>query len=78
MSFQDRCFCCSNIAKAVVRVSGEPVFESMTKKGEPIEDGARVTLMMGSSAYAPWFVGGESAALTLELTQTAVRRVRGE
>jgi hypothetical protein len=61
--------------KAVVRASGDPVFESMTKDGEPIEDGAHETRMITSSASAPWFVIGESAALTLELTQTVVRRV---
>jgi hypothetical protein len=32
---------------------------------EPIEDGAYNTRTIGSSAYAPWFVGGESAAPTL-------------
>jgi hypothetical protein len=64
--------------KAVVRLSRDPVFESVTKDGEPIEDGAHETLTIGSSASAPWSVVGESARLTLELTQTAVRRVRGE
>jgi hypothetical protein len=64
--------------KVVVRVSRDPVFESVTKDGKYIEDSAYETLTIGSSAYAPWFVGGESAALTLELAQMAVRRVRGE
>jgi hypothetical protein len=64
--------------KPVVRVSCDPIFESVTKDGERIDDGACETLTIGSSASAPWFMGGESAAPTLELTQTAIRRVRGE
>jgi hypothetical protein len=39
--------------KAIVRMSHDPVFESVTKDGEPIEDGAHETLTTGSSAYAP-------------------------
>jgi hypothetical protein len=58
--------------KAVVRVSRDPFSEGVTKDGEPMEDGAHETPTIGSTAYAPWFVVGESAALTLELTQTLV------
>jgi hypothetical protein len=64
--------------KVVVRVSGDPVFESVTKNGEPIKDGAHETRAIGSSVQAPWFVRGESARPTLELTQTVVRRAQGE
>jgi hypothetical protein len=56
-------------------MSRDPVFESVTKDGDPIEDGTHETLTIGSSAYAQWFMVGDSAALILELTQTAVRRV---
>jgi hypothetical protein len=49
----------------------DPVFEILTKDGEPIEDGAHETLTIESSAYTPRSVIGESAALTLKLTQTA-------
>jgi hypothetical protein len=59
--------------KALVRVSRDPVFESVAKNVESIEDGAHETLTIRSNAHTPWFVVGESAALTLELTQTAVR-----
>jgi hypothetical protein len=64
--------------KAVVRVSLDPVFESVTTDEEPIEDGAHETRAIWSSTSAPWFMVGESSALTLELTQTAIRRVREE
>jgi hypothetical protein len=62
--------------KAFMRVSRDPVFESVTKDGEPIEDGAHETFTIGSSPYAPWFVAGESAVPTLELP--VVGGVRGE
>jgi hypothetical protein len=65
-------------AKIIVLVAPTQTKAVVTKDGEPIEDGAHETLMTGSSAYPPWFMVGKSAALTLELTQTAVRRVRGE
>jgi hypothetical protein len=64
--------------QAVVRLLRDPVFENVTKDGEPIEDGAHKTLTIGSSASAPWCVVSESVALSLELTQPAVRRVRAE
>jgi hypothetical protein len=47
----------------------------MIKDEEPIEDGEQETLTIESSAHALWFLVGESTVRTLELTQTAVRRV---
>jgi hypothetical protein len=64
------------LTKVLVRVPRDPVFENVTKDGEPIKDGAHETLTIGSSAYAPWPLVDGSAALALELTQTAARRVR--
>jgi hypothetical protein len=61
-----------------VRVSRDPASESVAKDGEPIEDGTHETPTIRSSACASWFMVAESPALTLELTQTVVRRVRGE
>jgi hypothetical protein len=78
MSCQDRHFCHSNTDKSRCESVTRSSFGECGKDGEPIEDSAHETITIGSSAYTPWFVAGESAALTLELTQTAVRRVRGE
>jgi hypothetical protein len=64
--------------KVVVEVSGDPVFESVTKDGESIEDGLHETLTIESSASAPWFGVSESVALTPELMQTTVQRMQGE
>jgi hypothetical protein len=72
------CLVAPTQTKVVVRVSRDPVFESVTKDEEPIGDGTHETPTIGSSVDVPWLMVGESAALTLELTQTAVRRVRRE
>jgi hypothetical protein len=68
----------STQTNAAVRLSRDPGFESVAKDGKPIEDAAHETVTIGPSGCVPWFAIGESTALTPELTQTAVRRVRGE
>jgi hypothetical protein len=65
------------LATAPVTMLRDPIFESVTKDGAPIEDEARETPDICSTSGVQWFLVGGWVAIILELMGRDAQLERG-